>query len=221
MAVIPARAGSVGLPGKNIRTIAGKPLLLWTIEAALKCSRVSRCVLTSDDPLAQDIARAAGCEVPFTRSAELSSSDATSFDVVLDVIARIPGYKYVVLLQPTSPLRDHNHITNAFDFMVRAGAPSCVSVREVRSNPMWMYRCEDDGKLSKFLNSPSPTRRQDLPRLVEPNGAIYIANIKWLTSNGSFFGHDTIGFQMDAITSLDIDDQLDFMQAESILSHQA
>ena len=131
LAVITARGGSKGLPGKNIRPIAGLPLIAWTIRAAHASSLVDRTVLSTDDEKIATVARQHGCEVPFMREARLAADDTSSMDVIIDVLDRIPGFDIVLLLQPTSPLRTSADIDNANRHCDDSTAPGCESVREV------------------------------------------------------------------------------------------
>ena len=108
--IIPARGGSKGVPRKNIRELAGKPLIAWTIEAAKKSKYIDRLILSSEDPEIIEVAKAFDCEVPFVRPFELAQDDTPGIEVVLDAVKRCPGYTHVLLLQPTSPFRTHKHI---------------------------------------------------------------------------------------------------------------
>ena len=131
LAVITARGGSKGVPGKNLRPLAGKPLLSWTVEAALCAKCVTRTIVSTDAPEIADVAVKAGAEAPFLRPAELASDTASSADVVVHALEQCPGYDYVLLLQPTSPLRTADDIDAAFARMLAANGNACVSVSEV------------------------------------------------------------------------------------------
>jgi N-acylneuraminate cytidylyltransferase len=217
LAVIPARGGSKGLPGKNIRPAGGKPLIAWTIEAARGARLVDRVVLSSDDAAIIAVAREWGCEAPFVREARLAGDETPTIEVVLDALARLPGYPWVVLLQPTSPLRLAADIDGAIGRCVAAGAPSCVSVCEARENPWWMYRLGEDGRLAPLIAGAAPTRRQDLPRVVVPNGAVYVARADWLARERKFITTDTVAWEMPAERSLDIDTESDLIQLQAHL----
>lgn len=217
LAVIPARQGSKGLPGKNTRMLAGKPLLGWTIAAAQNSQLIDRLVLSSNDPLAMEYALSVNCEVPFVRTKELSNDTTSGVDVVLDAIQRCAGFDYVVLLQPTSPLRTASDIDNSLQFVVQHKANSCISIVESLSNPHWMYFRNSQNQLEQVLDSPKITQRQDLPSVYEPNGAIYIADIKWLLLERSLITAETIGYEMPTDRSIDIDNIDDFNEAESYL----
>ncbi len=115
LAVIPARGGSKGVPRKNIRDLAGKPLIAWTIEAAKKSKYIDRLILSSEDPEIIAVAKSYGCEVPFVRKIELAQDDTPGIEVVLDAVQRCLGYTHVLLLQPTSPFRTHKHIDDLIE----------------------------------------------------------------------------------------------------------
>lgn len=218
LALITARGGSKGLPRKNVLLAGGKSLLAWTVDAAISAECVDRVVLSSDDHEIMDAARAAGCDVPFCRPAHLATDVATSIDVVLHALDQLPGYGYVVLLQPTSPLRIAADIDAAFELMLEKGVPSCVSVTEVEQSPYWMYRVTDENRLQRLLpNLEGGTRRQDLPPIYALNGAIYVARIDWLKKTKSFVGDETIAYQMPRERSIDIDTPDDFIAFRSIV----
>ena len=213
LALITARGGSKGLARKNVLLAGGKPLVAWTVQAALNAKSVDRVVLSSDDDEIMAAALDAGCEVPFRRPAILANDHASSMDVVLHALSELPHYDYVVLLQPTSPLRTSSDIDAAFRTMRDNDAPACVSVTEVEQSPYWMYHILDDGRLRSILASlPEISRRQDLPPVYALNGAIYIAKIEWLLRTRSFIGSETVAHKMPKDRSLDIDDAIDFQR---------
>jgi CMP-N,N'-diacetyllegionaminic acid synthase len=207
LAVIPARGGSKGVPGKNILRIAGRPLLQWTVDAARASRHVDRLVLSSDDDDIIAAATALGCEVPFRRAAALATDSATSVDVLVDALERLPGHEFVVLLQPTSPLRNASDIDTALELMVERRAPACVSLRAAGDHPYWTFRLEPSGTLTRFAEPPGgmPARRQDLPPAWCLNGAVYAARSEWFLREKRFLSEQTLGFQMPAERSLDID----------------
>jgi CMP-N,N'-diacetyllegionaminic acid synthase len=218
LAVITARGGSKGLPRKNILSAGGKPLVAWTVDAAISAKCVDRVVLTSDDDEIMAAARNAGCDVPFRRPVYLADDLATSIDVVLHALDQLPGYEFVVVLQPTSPLRTAADIDAAFELMLQRGAPSCVSVCEAEQTPYWMYRLADGNKLQRLLSEVNEiTRRQNLHPVYLLNGAIYIARIDWLLTNKAFVGTETVAYVMPKERSLDIDTPQDFEIFKSII----
>ena len=217
LAVIPARGGSKGVPGKNIRKVGGKPLIAWTIEAAKAAERVDRTILSSDDAAIIRVAQELGCEVPFVREARLADDKTPTMEVVLDAIQRCPGFAWVVLLQPTSPLRTGRDIDQAIDLCIEKKAPSCVSVSLARESPYWMYSLRPDGRLNPLLAQGMPTRRQELPAVYALNGAIYVARSDWLARERKFVAEETVAYEMPLARSLDIDTESDFVQLHSIL----
>lgn len=218
LAIIPARGGSKGVPRKNLRMVAGKPLIVWTIEQALKSQRVDRTILSSDDDEIIEVAREAGCEVPFVRPAELSGDEVSGMSPVLHALSEVPGYDVVVLLQPTSPLRSSNDIDGCIEAMISNGRPSCVSVMEADPNPFLIFRRMNDGTLEPILStSERPVRRQDMPAFYSLNGAVYAAHVDWLNKKKTFLTEETIGFVMPRSRSLDIDTEFDLRIANLCL----
>ncbi|MEC6408906.1 cytidylyltransferase domain-containing protein [Achromobacter xylosoxidans] len=217
LAVIPARGGSKGVPGKNIRPAGGKPLIAWTIEAARKSTLLDRVILSSDDSAIIAAAKQYGCDVPFIRDAELATDTATTIDAILDAVQRCQGFDWVVVLQPTSPLRTSSDIDQAIRNCVSAGAPACVSVCEAQESPYWMYVNRDGERLQPLLPDCSATRRQDLPRVYSLNGAVYVANIEWLKRERKFLSAETVSYEMPLGRSLDIDTEADFVQLQTLL----
>ena len=173
LAIIAARGGSKGVPGKNIKDICGLPLLAWTILAANKSKYINRLILSSDDEKIISVAEHYGCEVPFVRPAYLAEDDSTSSDVVIHAISALnEEYDFVVLLQPTSPLRTAEDIDNTIDLVLNSKSLCAVSVSPVDKPPQWMYEVSETGVLVPVVkNAKIPTRRQDAPKLVMPNGA--------------------------------------------------
>ena len=214
LAVITARGGSKGLPGKNIRPLGGLPLICWTIQAAKASRYIDRTILSSDDPAIMDVATDLGCDVPFARSSTLASDDATSIDVVLDALERVPGYDVVVLLQPTSPLRSANDIDGTIALL--ESASSAVSATSALTHPWLAYRPDQSGLLSSYVaQADAGFRRQDLPPALMLNGAVYAADVKWLKRERSFLRDgQTRAWAMPPERSIDIDTLDDFEEAE-------
>ena len=205
LAVIPARGGSKGLPGKNIAPVAGRPLLAWTAAAALAARAIDRVVASSDDDAILAAARACGVE-PLRRPAELATDSAATIDAVLHALDACPGHDVVVVLQPTSPARTAADIDAAFERFAASGAPACVSVCEAEQSPYWMFRLDAGQTLRPIVDAPAEaTRRQDLPAVYALNGAIYIADAGWLRTSRAFIGPATVAHVMPAERSIDID----------------
>jgi CMP-N,N'-diacetyllegionaminic acid synthase len=206
LAIIPARGGSKGIPKKNIYEAAGKPLIAWTIEEARKSTYIDRLILSSDDDEIMAAGVRYGCEVPFRRPPELARDDTPGSAPVLHAINMLPGYDYVVLLQPTSPLRTAEDIDACLALCERHSAASCVSVVEAEENPYWMFRVgEKDRMVSLFPGLPLHARRQDLPKVYELNGAIYVSAVDQMLRHETFLTDDTVMYVMPRDRSIDID----------------
>lgn len=183
LAIIPARGGSKGVPRKNIRLVAGKPLIAWTIEEAKKSRYIDRLILSSDDREIIEVAEEWGCEAPFVRPAEISQDVTPGIEPVIHAIQSLAGFDYVVLLQPTSPLRTFMDIDGCLELCVQKGIPACVSVVEPEKSPYWMYKLDADGRMQPLLETGQNfERRQDLPKVYVLNGAVYVAESAWLLS---------------------------------------
>lgn len=218
LAVIPARGGSKGVPGKNTRLLAGKPLLAWTIEAARNAAAIDRLILSSEDAGIIATARQWQCEVPFVRPSELAGDLVSATQVAIHAVEQLPGYDWVVLLQPTSPFRTAQDIDDCLQRAVTLAAPGCLTVAEVGKSPCWYYTLAENGTLTPWLADYSGQQRQQLPRLYLPNGAVYAARCAWLCRTRSFVGSDTQSLIMPAERSLDIDTAFDWQVAASLMA---
>lgn len=219
LAVIAARGGSKGLPGKNIRPLGGRPLIAWSVEAALRAQCIGRVVVSTDSPEIAAAAVAAGAEVPFLRPAELATDGATSADVLAHALAQCPGHEIFVLLQPTSPLRTAADLDQAFARMQAVGADGCVSVSEATQSPWLMYRVGDPGWLEPVLGPwPGGMRRQDLPPVYLLNGAFYFMRIDNFLRERKLVTSRCIAHVLPEARSVDIDTLADFEQAEAALA---
>lgn len=216
LAVIPARGGSKGVPGKNIRELAGKPLIAWTIEAAKKSRYIDRLVLSSDDENIIRVAEMWGCEAPFVRPAELARDETPGVVPLLHALDMLPGYDYVVLLQPTSPLRLASDIDACLERCLQAAAPACVTVVEPSHHPYWTYVMAESGGLSPLFEN-APKARQQLPKALALNGAVYVASVEHLLASGTLLPGGVVGSEMPAERSLDIDTESDFIEAETMM----
>jgi N-acylneuraminate cytidylyltransferase len=218
LAIITARGGSKGLPGKNIIDLAGKPMLAWSIEAARRSRYIDRLVLSSDDEDIIAVAEKFGCEVPFRRPVELAT-DATATDPVLIHVLDQLGetFDYFILLQPTSPLRTTADIDGAIELCERSDAPACISMCESSKPAEWMYRIAADGRISPVLGEIAATRRQDLPATFVINGAVYVAQVDWYRGNRGFLGPATVAWRMPPERSIDIDTEFDLIVARALL----
>lgn len=218
LGIIPARGGSKGVPRKNLRLVGGKPLIHWTVLAALAARTLDRVILSSDDDEIMDAAALSGCEVPFKRPSELSGDKTPTIDVVLHALKELPGYNIVVLLQPTSPLREPEDIDTCVRKCALDGQPSCCTVSRVTKGPNWMFFMDDNGKLDRFLKEePMTLQRQDLPNLYAPNGAVYAVETEFFAAQRSFLSPETVGIHMPERRSVDIDTEFDLEICDLLL----
>ena len=218
LGIILARGGSKGLPRKNVHDLAGKPLIAWTIEAGLKSEYLDRLILSSEDDEIIRVAEAHGCDVPFRRPDELAEDETSSMDALLHALQQVSGYDYVVLLQPTSPLRSAEDIDACIERIYDSGAPACVSVTNTPKPPHWMYTLKDGYRLTPVLHDEEGvTRRQDAPPIYVLSGAVYVADTEWLMEHKSFMHADTVAYVIPSGRSIDIDNKLDIRIAESVI----
>jgi len=211
LAIIPARGGSKEVPRKNIREVGGKPLIAWTIEEAKKSKYVDRLILSSEDEEIIRIARKWGCEVPFVRPSSLARDNTPGIEPVLHAIETLPEkYDYVILLQPTSPLRKARDIDGCVKTCIQQCSNVCVSITRSAKTPYWMYLVKADGHLCHLMDKKTNiTLRQDSPPVYVLNGAVYVAKMEWLLRNKSFVTEETISYLMPDVRSLDVDTEFD------------
>ena len=221
LGIIPARGRSKRLPRKNLLDLNGKPLVAWSIEAGLNSKYIDKVVVTSDDADILNIAKYYGV-LSINRPIELSSDTATTFDAVEHAIENIKYYDYIVLLQPTSPLRTEWHIDKAIEFLINKEADAIVSVCEMDHSPLWSNTLDDTLSMAEFLTKSIKNKRsQDLDSYYRINGAIYICDTKKLLKEKGFFIENGIyAFKMDRETSIDIDNEIDFQLADLILKNK-
>lgn len=221
IAIIPARGGSKGLPRKNILNLSGKPLISWTIDAALKSDFIERVVVSSDDNEILEISKDIGAEA-LERPSLLASDIALATDVISHVIVQLnliqSDIKYLVLLQPTSPLRTRYHLDGAFNCLMESGGTSLISVVPLTgAHPMKAFYVRD-GYLNGVVNNDYPfMNRQSLPEAFHANGAIYIVELSEYLKKQTLLTDKCIPYEMDAESSLDIDSLEDLKKAEIIL----
>jgi CMP-N,N'-diacetyllegionaminic acid synthase len=218
LGIIPARGGSKGIPRKNVQMIAGKPLIAWSIEEAKRSIYLDRTIVSTEDDEIRRIAAEYGGDIPFLRPAELSQDQTRGVEPVLHALTILTDYDYVVLLQPTSPLRKANDIDECIKACIDQNALSCISVTLSPKPPQWMYHLASDRKLSPILEGNRGARRQELQPAYAVNGAVYVAQIEWLKQVKEFFIEgETIGYTMAPERSIDIDSPLDFSICEYLL----
>ncbi|WP_298845450.1 acylneuraminate cytidylyltransferase family protein [Clostridium sp.] len=221
LAIIPARGGSKSIPNKNIMSICGKPLIAYTIDAGKKSKYVDEIIVSTDSEVIKVIAEQYGAKVPFLRPEELSNDTSKSIDVVMHCIDFYKNnnvsFDYVILLQPTSPLRTFEHLDNAIEKLIELNSTSLVSVCEVDENPVLMRKIVNE-KLKEIISFEGTNlRRQDLPVFYKFNGALYINSNDMLINQRKFIDENTIPYVMDKESSIDIDTMLDARLVELII----
>lgn len=223
IAIITARSGSKGLPDKNILELNGKPLMYYTIKAALNSGCFDAVMVSTDSEKYAEVAKKCGADVPFLRSKKNAGDQSGSWDVVREVLLNYKkmgkDFDYVALLQPTSPLRDESDIRGAFSMLDRKDVKNVVSVTEVEHPIQWCFSMPQNCSMQEFANSPyCYKRRQDLEKHFRENGAIYIVDaIKIKKSNYNFYEDSCFGYIMSNEKSVDIDTELDFTLVREII----
>lgn len=220
LAVIPARGGSKRLPRKNVLDLAGKPLISWTIEASLNSRYIDKTLVSSDDDEILSIAKSYSADT-LKRPSELANDTSSSFDAIKHAISSsTQRYDYVVLLQPTSPLRNEKNINAAIELLEQKKADAIISVCEMEHSPLWSNTLPDNGAMNNFLREELINQRsQDLPKHYRLNGAIYICKTEELLKEGSFFIKENIfSYIMDTEHSVDIDSSSDFSFAQWMMT---
>ncbi|WP_027396839.1 cytidylyltransferase domain-containing protein [Anaerovibrio lipolyticus] len=222
IAIIPARSGSKGLKNKNIKLLNGKPLMWYSIQAAIKSDCFDEVMVSTDSAGYAEIAKECGANVPFLRSAKESTDTASSWDVVREVLANYQDegkvFDNVMLLQPTSPLRTDKDIVGAFNLMQEKKASTIIGVCETDHSPLWCNILPEDGSLNGFIRpeAKSASGRQGLPTYYRINGAIYLT--KAVSDIGKdLYNNHCFAYIMPRNRSIDIDTELDFKIAEALL----
>lgn len=220
IAIITARSGSKGLPDKNIKELAGKPLIAYSIEAARDSGCFETIMVSTDSEKYAEIGREYGAEVPFLRSVETSSDTAGSWDVVMEVLARYKDlgktFDTVCLLQPTSPLRKAEDICGGYKLLEEKSADAITAVTEVDHSPLWCMTLPEDLSLKKFNEEKRiEAPRQLLDTYYRINGALYIRKVA--EDGVDLCSEREYAYAMPRERSVDIDTELDFRFAELLL----
>lgn len=226
LAIVPARSGSKGLPGKNVRMLAGKPLLAWPIAAARASAHVDRVIISTDSREFADIAVAHGAEAPFLRPAELASDTAPSIGFILHAVDTLAAegdiYDYVVLLEPTSPLTEGSDVDAALAQLVAADADAIVGVSKMEAtHPAFAVRKDGQGGITPYAsaNFGEMPRRQDIEPLFSLDGTLYISTVEALRREQGFCHTRTLGYESARHKAHEVDDLVDFICIEAIASN--
>ena len=228
IAVIPARSGSKGLPDKNIREVGGKPLLAYTVEAALESGCFDTVHVSTDSEKYADIAREYGADVPFLRSAELASDTANTWDAVREVLHRYAEmgktFETVMLMQPTTPLRTGEDVQAAYRLMREKEAESVIAVCEVDHSPLWCDMIPENGNMKGFGRKDLAwVTRQELKPFYRVNGAIYLLTISdnTITADDDIYENNCYALFMDRKKSIDVDCEDDLELVEFMLARRS
>lgn len=227
LAIIPARKGSKRLANKNKKDLNGQPLISYTINAALKSNYITETIVSTDCEDLKNIALEFGAKVPFLRPSKLAEDESKSIDVVTHAVEFYKKnlnkeFDYVVLLQPTSPLRNTHDLDSAIEYLFKKNANAVISVCEMEHNPIWSNTLDKQKNMKNFLNEEFINKRtQDLEKYYRINGAIYICKTNVLIKQNRFFIDDNIyAYEMSQENSVDIDTNLDFLIAKTILKEK-
>lgn len=222
LVIIPARGGSKGVPGKNIKKLNGKPLIQYTIDAARELFSDEDIIVSTEDEKIKKTVEDIGLKVPFLRPLELATDTSGTQEVLIHALDFMQslGNKYntILLLQPTSPFRKANHIKEAIQIYKQNQAEMVVSVKETKANPYYVLKEENSEGYLENSKKGNYTRRQDCPKVWELNGAIYVINARSIKKSALSDLKKVRKYVMDEYSSHDIDTMLDWSIAETILS---
>lgn len=218
VAVIPARGGSKGIPRKNVLDLGGRPLIAWTIDAALSSAVFDRILVSTDDHEIADVGRRYGAEVPFLRPAELATDEASSLSVVRHAVDWYVNTQRgqavaVMLLQPTSPFRTSSDIRAAVclaSSAMETDPLNVVSVKQCTHDPRWSFWISEPNTLQPLFATGRSPRRQDAGQIYQPNGAIYVSSTSRILGGGSWYDDPVKAYVMPEDRSIDIDSLWDF-----------
>ena len=221
LAIIPARSGSKGVPDKNIRDLCGKPLIAYSIEAAILSGQFSEVMVSTDSEKYADISRQFGANVPFLRSLQTASDTASSWDMVDEVLSEYDklGQRFdsFCILQPTSPMRTSEDIKKAYELYFSKASFAVVSVCEAEHSPLWCGHLSPTFELNDFIDAHSMNQRQALGKYYRLNGAIYIVNTERFKADRFLYQKGSYAYVMEQNRSIDIDTEIDFALAEVLL----
>lgn len=218
LAIIPARGGSKGLPGKNIKPFAGEPLICITIKEALKSSKIERVVVSTDDEQIAEVAKRCGGDVPFMRPKELAGDSSAAIDAYFYTVDRLrmdfgESYEDIIVLFPTAPLRTVEHIDEAIDVYYKNKADSVIGVSESLTPIEWTRSITNEGKLREYFADGNKNRQDYKPTYI-PNGLLYIFNVERLKETNQYYMEDTYPYIIEKTFYGDIDDIDDFEMTE-------
>lgn len=222
LAIIPARGGSCEIPRKNLSALSGKPLIAYTILAAVKSQSINRIIVSTEDLKIAQVARDWGAEVPFMRPESLATENALAVDTYIYTLLKLNkdfgmNYSECVVLQPTSPLRSAEDIDRAAQIYKVNNADSVISVCKAPHPPRWSLRMNATGRLQRYFEDSHDKNRQTLEAAYMPNGAIFILKLSLLLSSRSYYFENTYPYLMPPERSIDIDTAYDLHLAELLI----
>lgn len=227
LAIIPARGGSKGVPGKNIKLLCGKPLIAYTIEAAVAAKTIDRIILSTDDPEIAKIVIKYNVEIPFMRPKELAQDNSLAIDNYIYTIERLNrefncNYEEFVVLLPTVPLRTSEDIDKAVELFSQKNAESVISSTTLYHPLEWIFSINDDGIIQRNneIDIKKMMNRQESKHAYIPNGAVYVFKYSLLKEKNSYYSDKTYAYVMPPERSVDIDTELDFKFAEFLIGQQ-
>lgn len=228
IAIIPARGGSKGLPGKNIKKLCGKPLIAWSIEAGLGSQYIDEVMVTTDSEEIARVAREFGASVPFMRPTELASDTSTSMDAIKHALDFYENklhksFDYIVLLEPTSPLRVKEDIDNAIERLLEnPPATAVVGICKTESqNPAFLVKKNINNFLVGYENADMKIlRRQDISDVYFFEGSVYVSHTDTLRTKNTFYHENTLGYEFPKWKSIEIDDLDDFIMVEALMQQK-
>ncbi|HEU4369324.1 MAG TPA: acylneuraminate cytidylyltransferase family protein [Methylomirabilota bacterium] len=221
LGVIPARGGSKGLPGKNLKRLGALSLIGHAIASAREARRLTRVIVSTDSAAIAEEARRHGAEVPFLRPAALAGDEAGMVPVLQHAVRWLESTgerpDLVVTLQPTSPFRTGDEIDRTIDKVIETGADSAQTLCEASYHPFFMKTLDGDRTVALFADGKKYVRRQDAPVVYQPSGSVYVTRYAVLMDEGQVLGHDNRGLVMPFEASVNIDTEWDFLLAELLL----
>ena len=226
LAIIPARGGSKGLPNKNIKNLCGKPLIVWTIMQAKLSKYIDTIMVTTDSKDIANISKEYGADIPFLRPKELATDTSSTHDAVMHVLSYYESkeifFDYIILLEPTSPLREENDIDNMLEKLSKYDDvyDSIISVGEIGEHPSIVKKIVNNNLEPFEINIKQTSRRQDNIPAFFPYGVAYIAKLKNIIKEESFYTERSTFYKLKRYQNYEIDDMYDFLCVESIMKYK-
>ena len=221
LGLIPARGGSKGIKNKNLYPFNNKPLIQWTIEAAKKSKLLDEIIVSTDDISIANFAKSMGVKVPYLRDKKLAEDNSLIIDTVLDLMEKFYIYEDVLLLQPTSPLRNDIDIQNIINIRNKYDSTSVVSVTLAKENPALFFNINDNYYLSKSFGNQEGSNRQNYKKYYILNGALFLSSVKHLKQFKSFISKSTRPYVMPQDRSIDIDSPIDMKWGEFLINNKS